>query len=95
MEELGIWSVFDRDGRLVLGLSDEPGEFVFTRPVDDACDEVPCPFASLQCFQTSAEPELLRHMARAHDLEDFLDTLRAHGFRVLAGRPQPRRFARL
>lgn len=87
--------MFDRDDRLVLCLSDEPGEFSFTRPIDEDADELTCPFASLQCFQTRAEPELLTLLTRASDLDDFLEVLQANGYRVILGRPRPGDFARL
>ena len=45
-----IWSVFNRDERLALALSDEPGVFNFTRLPDEKADIVECPFATLQCY---------------------------------------------
>ena len=90
-----IWSVYDRKDRLVLGVSDEPGIFNFTKPPEEEVDPVECDFATLQCYDLAAEPELLNILCRAVDLEEFLDVLIAKGFKVIEGRPQPSKFARL
>ncbi len=90
-----IWSVYNRDDRLVLALSDEPGEFNFTRLPDDDVDPIECPFATLQCYFTHEEPQILNLLFRSRNLEDFIDSLLSHGYKVRQGRPMPGRFARL
>ncbi len=90
-----IWSVFDREGRLVLACSDQPGEFNFARPPDDSADPVCCDFATLQAYDARAEPVMLNEVFRARDLPDFLARLARLGYRVREGRPRPGRFARL
>ena len=90
-----IWSVFDREGRLVLALSDQPGEFNFTRVPEDDTDPVECEFATLQCYIAEAEPEMLNILFRSDDVDDFLERLRERRYRVIDGRPQPSKFARL
>lgn len=95
MSEVRIWSVFDREGRLVLALSDQPGEFNFTRLPDDDVDPVECAFATVQCYAGEIEPEMLNLLFRSEDVEDFLERLRDKRYRVITGRPQPSKFARL
>lgn len=90
-----IWSIYDRDHRLVLAISDEPGIFNFARMPDDGLDPVEIPFATLQCYDPKAEPELLTHTVRSQDLEELLDRLRHAGFKVIEGRPRAMKFARL
>jgi len=90
-----IWSVYSRDHRLVLGVSDEPGIFNFTRPTDEDVDPVECDFCTLQCYDLDAEPEILNLLFSVGDLEEFLDMLIMKGFKVIEGRPQPGKFARL
>ncbi len=90
-----IWSVYSREHRLVLGVSDEPGIFNFTRPTDDEVEPVECAFATLQCYDLAAEPEILNQLFAAYDLDSFLDRLTDRGFKVIEGRPQPMKFARL
>jgi hypothetical protein len=90
-----IWSIYNRDDRLILALSDEPGEFNFARVPDEDCDPVECAFATLQCYDVKAEPEMLNLLFRSTDLEDFLDRLRAAGHKVREGRPRPKKIARL
>ena len=90
-----IWSIYDRDHRLVLGISDDPGIFNFTKPTDDEVEPVECEFATLQCYSLKAEPELLNILFSVTDLEELLDRLIHAGFKVIEGRPQPSRFARL
>jgi hypothetical protein len=90
-----IWSIYNRDQRLVLALSDEPGELNFSKVPDEDTDPVECPFATLQCYDTKSEPEILTILFRSSDLEDFLDRMLNAGFKVREGRPRPRRFARL
>ncbi|MCC7382618.1 MAG: hypothetical protein IT384_12345 [Deltaproteobacteria bacterium] len=90
-----IWSVYDRDRRLVLAVADEPGIFNFSKPPDDDVEPIECEFATLQCYDTKAEPELLNIVLRCQDLEELLDELTNKGFAVIEGRPQPRKFARL
>lgn len=90
-----IWSIYDRDHRLVLGVSDEPGIFNFTKVPDEDSDPIECDFATLQCYDLHVEPEVLNVLFRSSDLEEFLDRIRDRGFKVIEGRPQPRKFARL
>lgn len=90
-----VWSVFDRDGRLAMSLSNEPGEFIFTRPTDEDTDPVECDFATLQCFQVQVEPELLTLLRGTTSLGEFLESLSAKKYRVMEGRPKPSGFARL
>lgn len=93
--EVRIWSVFSREDRLVLALSDEPGEVNFAKMPDEDADPVECPYATLQCYDTKAEPELLNLIFKCHDVEELLERLRESGFKVRPGRPKPMRFARL
>lgn len=90
-----IWTVFDRNLRLVLAVSDEPGIFNFAQIPDDEVEPIECEFATLQCYNVLAEPELLNHLLRSRDVEEFLETLLDHGFKVLNGRPQIAKIARL
>jgi hypothetical protein len=94
-DEPRIWSVLDRDHRLVLAVSDEPGIFNFTKPPEDDVDPVECEFATLQCYSLKAEPEMLRLLFAARDLEEFLETLMEQGYKVIEGRPRADRIARL
>ena len=68
-----IWSVFNRDERLALALSDEPGVFNFTRLPDEKADIVECPFATLQCYDVNAESELLNLMYASGGVDDLLN----------------------
>lgn len=79
----------------MLALSDEPGEFNFARVPDEDSDPVLCPFATLQCYDSKVEAEILNLVFRSSDLEDFIDRIATRGYRILEGRPQPRKFARL
>jgi hypothetical protein len=89
-----IYGVYDRNERLVLILSDEPGEFNFARlPEDDL--EVPCAFATLQCFAEGHEGDLLAILKASADLEGFLARLAEAGYRVRPGRPKVGGLARL
>lgn len=90
-----IWSIYDRDYRLVLTVSDEPGIFNFTKVPDEDVDPVDCPFGTIQCYDLKVEPDVLNVIGRAVDIDDFLDQLRNRGFKVIEGRPNPRKFARL
>lgn len=94
-DEVRIWSVYNTDERLVLAMSNEPGEFNFTRVPDEDVDPIECSFATIQCYFSSEEPEILALLARASDLDDFIDRLVQKGYRVREGRPHPRKFARL
>ncbi len=95
MSEPRIWSVYDRNQRLVLALSDEPGIFNFTKIPDESLDPVEIPYATAQCYDSRAEPELLTLVSNASDLEELLDRLRRVGFKVIEGRPRAMKFARL
>lgn len=90
-----IWSIYNRDHRLVLALSNQPGEFNFAKMPDEDTDPVECPFATIQCYDVKCEPEILTLLFKSDDLEDFLDRLLNAGFKVRQGRPTPRKFARL
>lgn len=90
-----IWSVYDREYRLVLAVSDEPGIFNFAKLPDEEVEPVECAFATLQAYDVNAEPALLNILLRCQDLEELLDELSNKGFKVIEGRPQPRKFARL
>ncbi len=93
--EARIWSIYNKEQRLVLALSDEPGEVNFSKVPDDDVDPVECGFATLQCYDSKSEPEILTILFRSSDLEDFLDRMLNAGFKVREGRPKPSRFARL
>lgn len=95
MDPARIWSIYDRDDRLVLVISDQPGEFNFARLPDEGADPVECDFATLQCYTPKVEPEVLNLLFRCADVEEFLDRMKKRGFKVRAGRPRPYRFARL
>lgn len=95
MDDVRIWSIYNKDDRLVLALSDEPGEFNFTRIPDEGTDIVTCPFATLQCYLTAVEPDVLNVMKRSKNLRDFLKRMTKAGYKVREGRPQPSKFARL
>lgn len=90
-----IWSVYDRDHRLVLAISDEPGIFNFAHVPDESLDPVEVPYATLQCYDVKAEPELLTLTVQSQDLEELLDRLRHARFKVIDGRPRAMKFARL
>lgn len=87
--------MYDREYRLVLAISDEPGIFNFARLPDEEVEPIECAFATLQAYDTHAEPDLLNILLRCQDLEELLDELSNKGFKVIEGRPQPRKFARL
>lgn len=95
MDDVRIWSIFNADDRLVVALSDEPGEFNFTKIPDDTAEIVECRFATVQCYLAEVEPDVLTEMKRAKNLDDFLRRLAKKGYKVREGRPQPRKFARL
>lgn len=90
-----IWSIYDKNYRLVLGVSDEPGIFNFTKPTDDEVDPIECDYATLQCYDLSVEPDVLNLLFAARDIEEFLDSLSTRGYKVITGRPQPMKFAKL
>ena len=90
-----IWSVYNRESRLVLGLSDEPGIFNFAIPPSDEVEPFECNFATFQCYDVSVESQLLSLVDQAEDLESFFDSLINAGFNVVPGQPQPGKFARL
>lgn len=87
--------MYDRDYRLVLAVSDEPGIFNFAKIPDESVEPVEVDYATLQCYDVNAEPELLNILSRAHDLEELFEALAQKGYKIIAGRPIPRRFARL
>ena len=93
--KIRIWSIYDRDDRLVLALSDEPGEFNFAKIPPSDADPVECPFATIQCYDRSAEPEVLNILFKASDIDDLLEALRKNRYKIREGRPKTRRFARL
>jgi hypothetical protein len=93
--KIRIWSVFNGDERLVLALSDEPGQFYFTRVPDEDADIVECPFATLQCYDVKEEPELLNLMYTSDGVDELLNRLGEVGYRVVEGRPRVGRIARL
>lgn len=95
MDDARIWSVYNKDDRLVLALSDEPGEFNFTRLPEEETDIVECSFATVQCYLTEVEPDALNILRKAVHLDDFLRLLKKRGYKVREGRPQPSKFARL
>ncbi|MBI2375212.1 MAG: hypothetical protein HYV07_14545 [Deltaproteobacteria bacterium] len=90
-----IWSIFDRQYRLVLAVSDEPGLFNFAHLPDEDVEPVECDFATLQCYDAKAEPELLNHLFSATDLNGFLELLGTKGYKVIEGRPSTSKVARL
>jgi hypothetical protein len=90
-----VWSIYNRDYRLVLAVSDDPGIFNFARLPDEDVEPIECEFATIQAYDTKVEPDVLNILLRSADLEEFLDELSNKGFKVIEGRPQPRRLARL
>jgi hypothetical protein len=90
-----VWSVFDRDARIVLAISEGAGLFNFTRLPADPVDPVECDYATIQCFDVRAEPELLSLVFRSASLEELFDRLRVKGYRVTEGHPNTLRVARL
>gem|GEM_PF-5466051 len=90
-----IWSVYDRDGRLVLGISDEPGIFNFAKPPADEVDPVECEFGTFQCYDVRVESEFLNLLDSVHDLEMFFEALLDQGYNIVPGQPRPGHFARL
>lgn len=94
-DEPKIWSIYSREDRLILALSDEPGVFNFARAPADDMEPLECAYATLQCYDPKAEAEILDLMVRSTDLEDFLDRLHTARFKIREGRPRPSRFARL
>ncbi len=87
--------MYNRDDRLVLALADQPGEFNFAKMPDEDAEIVECSFATLQCYESKAEAELLNLLFRSQDIEEFLERLKANKYKVRPGRPQPYKFARL
>ncbi len=90
-----VWSIYDREYRLVLAVSDEPGIFNFAKVPDESIEPIEISFATLQCYDVHAEPELLNIVMRCGGVDELLEGLSARGFKVIEGRPAPRRFARL
>ena len=90
-----IWSIYNRENRLVLGLSDEPGIFNFARPPSDDVDPVECEFATFQCYDITVEAEMLCILDKTEDLDDFFQTLLEAGYKIVEGQPRPGMFARL
>jgi hypothetical protein len=90
-----IWSVYNRESRLILGLSDEPGIFNFARPPSDEVEPLECEFATFQCYDATVEAELLCLLDATSDLDDFFQGLLDAGYKIVEGQPQPGRFARL
>ncbi len=90
-----IWSVFDRKERLVLAVSDEPGEFNFAQLPDEGADPVFCNFATIQCYDATVESEVLGILTRSQSAQDIIELLQAAGFRVIEGRPKVASIARL
>lgn len=90
-----FYSVLDRDARLVLAISEEPGLFHMTRPPDEEMRPIECAYATLQCYDLRAEAELLRLVFAARDLEELLESLKARAYKVIEGPLQASKFARL
>ena len=90
-----VYSVLDRDARLVLSLADDPGYFQLTRPPEEGANPIECGYATLQCYDARSEAELLRLVFEAHELEELLENLKARGYRVIEGRIQAKKIARL
>ena len=90
-----IWSVYDKHGRLVLGISDEPGIFNFAKPPADDVDPCECNFGTFQCYDIRVESEFLDLLDKVHDLEMFFDALLDRGYNIVPGQPRPGQFARL
>ena len=75
-------------------VSEGAGEFRFVNT--DASSAGPtCPFATIESYDPHSEGEVLSLIARASNLEEFLERLVAGRFFVLSGPPQPSKFARL
>ena len=95
MDEPLIWSVFDSEERLVLAISNVPGEFNFARLPDVGADPLFCDFATLQCYTSEVESEALGILTKSRSVKQLLDYLHDAGFRVVEGRPQVAKIARL
>lgn len=90
-----IWSVFDRNERLVLAVSEEPGEFNFAQLPDEGADPVFCNFATVQCYDPTVESEALNILTKSRSAQDIIELLQTAGFRVVEGRPKVASIARL
>lgn len=93
--EIQVWSVFDRDDRLVLALSNEPGEYNFARLPPRPVDPVFLTYATIQCYDAKAESALLRMVMESSTVTDLFDRLASAGYRVHLGRPKTGHFAHL
>jgi hypothetical protein len=95
VDDVRIWSIFNADDRLVIAISDEPGEFNFTKIPDEDAEIIECDFATIQCYLSEVEPDALNVLFGSKNLKDFLKRLAKKGYKIREGRPQPRKFARL
>ncbi len=95
MDEPRVYSVLDREARLVLSLTDEPGHFHLSRPPEDPSTLIECSYATLQCYDARSEAELLRLVFQIQDFEELLENLKARGYRVIEGQIQASKIARL
>ncbi|MBK8014067.1 MAG: hypothetical protein IPK13_22310 [Deltaproteobacteria bacterium] len=93
--EIQVWSVFDRDDRLVLALSNEPGEYNFARLPPRPVDPVFLPYATVQCYDAKAESALLQMVMASSTVSDLFQRLSGAGYRIQLGRPKTGHFARL
>lgn len=87
--------MFDRDERLVLVVSGEPGNVTFARVPEGDVPPVACAFATLQCLDPLIEHDVLRILARCRQVEDLIERLEDRGFRIAGGRPVIGEIARL
>jgi hypothetical protein len=73
-----------RDGRQVLDLWARPGALVSMSgpPPVPGSEPVTHPFASATFLTPETEGELGEHLRTADNLDDFLDDIRQHGYRV-------------
>ncbi|HSL34486.1 MAG TPA: hypothetical protein VK871_12595 [Candidatus Limnocylindrales bacterium] len=73
-----------RDDRLVLDLWDRPGALVSLSgpPPIPGSEPVTHPFASATFMTPETEGELGEHLRCAETLDEFLDDIRRHGYRV-------------
>jgi hypothetical protein len=83
-----IWSVYHHDRRLVLALSDQPGQYNFAHLPPEDVDPVECPFATVQCYDTEGESDVLKALIRSRDVEEFIEKLENLGYLVEQGRPK-------
>ena len=78
------WSIYD-GSVLVLTVRGEPGAITSTAPPPRGMQPVLHPFLSAAAREAGHESQLKEILDASVSTEDFLDTLRAAGFRVVEG----------